>query len=182
MSTADRLLPTADDQRALVVAEARSWLGTPYHHAADVKGAGVDCAMLLVRVFCDLGLVPPFDPRPYTRDWFLHRSEERYLGALLARAREVRAPGLGDIVLFRMGRCFGHGGIVSRLEPLSLIHAFANARCVTEDVIARAAELSARLKTAKFASYWADEVTEFSISYAPNSRDCAGNVVSDTGG
>ena len=117
--------PTADDQRALVVAEARSWLGTPYHHAADVKGAGVDCAMLLVRVFCDLGLVPPFDPRPYTRDWFLHRSEERYLVALLARAREVRAPGLGDIVLFRMGRCFGHGGIVSRLEPLSLIHAFA---------------------------------------------------------
>ncbi len=154
MSTAAGLRPTADDQRALVVAEARSWLGTPYHHAADVKGAGVDCAMLLVRVFCDLGFVPPFDPRPYTRDWFLHRSEERYLGALLARAREVRSPGLGDIVLFRMGRCFGHGGIVSRLEPLSLIHAFAGTRCVVEDVIDRSAELKARLKDAKFASYW----------------------------
>jgi hypothetical protein len=110
--------------------------------------------MLLVRVFCDLRLVPPFDPRPYTRDWFLHRSEERYLGALLARAREVRAPGLGDIVLFRIGRCFGHGGIVSRLEQLSLIHAFANARCVVEDVIDRSAELKARLKDAKFVSYW----------------------------
>ena len=67
-------------QRAAVVAEARSWIGTPYHHAADVKGHGVDCALLLVRVYCDLGLVEPFDPRPYTRDWFLHRSEERYLG------------------------------------------------------------------------------------------------------
>ena len=73
--------------RAAVVAEARSWIGTPYHHAADVKGHGVDCAMLLVRVYCDLGLIEPFDPRPYTRDWFLHRSEERYLGFLFdARA------------------------------------------------------------------------------------------------
>ena len=43
--------------------------------------------MLLVRVYCDLGLVEPFDPRPYTRDWFLHRNEERYLGFLLARSQ-----------------------------------------------------------------------------------------------
>ena len=70
-----------------------SWIGTPYHHAADVKGrtGGVDCAMLLVRVYCDRGLVEKFDPRPYTRDWFLHRNEERYLGFLLARSCEVRS-------------------------------------------------------------------------------------------
>ena len=112
-------------QRAAVVAEARSWIGTPYHHAADVKGHGVDCALLLVRVYCDLGLVEPFDPRPYTRDWFLHRNEERYLGFLLARSHEVREPALGDIILFRIGRCFAHAGIVSRVEPLAIIHAFA---------------------------------------------------------
>ena len=108
-----------------MVAEARSWIGTPYHHAADVKGHGVDCAILLVRVYCDLGLVEPFDPRPYTRDWFLHRNEERYLGFLLARSNEVRAPALGDIILFRIGRCFAHAGIVSRVDPLTIIHAFA---------------------------------------------------------
>jgi cell wall-associated NlpC family hydrolase len=137
-----------------VVSQARAWLGTPYHHAADVRGAGVDCAMLLVRVYCDLGLVPQFDPRPYTRDWFLHRNEERYLGFLLARSHEVRVPLEGDIVLFRVGRCYGHGGIVTQAEPLTIIHAFAGARCVLEDEIARSAELSARLKTAKVASYW----------------------------
>jgi cell wall-associated NlpC family hydrolase len=144
------------DERAAVVAAARSWLGTPYHHAADVKGrqGGVDCAMLLVRVYCDLGLVDPFDPRPYTRDWFLHRNEERYLGSLLARSREVREPGLGDIVLFKIGRCFAHAGIVSRAEPLTIVHAFSGARCVVEHVISHSAELSARVKTAKFASYW----------------------------
>jgi hypothetical protein len=140
--------------RAAVVKEARSWIGTPYHHAADVKGHGVDCAMLLVRVYCDLELVELFDPRPYTRDWFLHRDEERYLGFLLARSREVRSPGLGDIVLFRIGRCFAHAGIVSNTDPMTIIHAFSNPGFVVEDVVERNSELAARIKKAKFASYW----------------------------
>jgi NlpC/P60 family putative phage cell wall peptidase len=141
-------------EREAVIVEARSWIGTPYHHAADVKAHGVDCAMLLVRVYCDLGLVEPFDPRPYTRDWFLHRNEERYLNFLLKRSREVREPKDGDVVLFRIGRCFAHAGIVSRAEPLTIIHAFANAGCVVEDIIERNPELSSRIKKAKFASYW----------------------------
>jgi cell wall-associated NlpC family hydrolase len=141
-------------QRAAVVAEARTWLRTPYHHAADVKGHGVDCAMLLVRVYCDLGLIEKFDPRPYTKDWFLHHGEERYLGFLLARSHEVRSPLEGDIVLFRIGRCFAHAGVVSRVDPLTIIHAFSAVRCVVEDIIENNAELSARMKTARFASYW----------------------------
>jgi cell wall-associated NlpC family hydrolase len=147
----------ARQQRAAVVTEARTWLRTPYHHAADVKGHGVDCAMLLVRVYCDLGLVEKFDPRPYTKDWFLHRDEERYLGFLLARSREVRTPLEGDIVLFRVGRCFAHAGIVSRVAPLAIIHAFSASHCVVEDIIQNSAELSARMKKAKFASIWGEE-------------------------
>jgi len=148
-----------DAQRAAVVSAARSWIGTPYHHAADVRGprGGVDCAMLLVRVYCDLGLVEPFDPRPYTRDWFLHRNEERYLCFLLARSREVREPELGDIMLFRIGRCYGHGGIVTATAPLTIVHAFANAGAVVEDVILHSSELLARFKTARFASYWSGQ-------------------------
>ncbi len=114
-------------ERMAVVSAARAWIGTPYHHAADVKGVGVDCAMLLVRVYCDLGLTEPFDPRPYTRDWFLHRDEERYLGFLLARSVQVGTPGPGDVFLFRIGRCFAHGGIVVRDDPLTVVHAFAPA-------------------------------------------------------
>ena len=114
--------------RARVVAAARAWIGTPYHHTADVKGAGVDCAMLLVRVYCDLGLVEPFDPRPYTRDWMLHRDEERYLGFLLARATLVEQAGAGDVDPVPIGRCFAHGGIVTKAEPLTIIHAFTPAR------------------------------------------------------
>ena len=141
-------------ERARVVEEGRVWLGTPYHHAADLRGIGVDCAMILVRVFCDLGLVAPFDPRPYTRDWHLHRGEERYLENLLARAHEVLAPQPGDVMLFRIGRCYAHGGIVTSPQPLSILHAFLPARCVVEEEVARNGELAERLKHAKFFSYW----------------------------
>lgn len=148
---------TAADEaetRQAVVAAARTWVGTPYHHAADVKGAGCDCAMLLVRVYCDLGLVEPFDPRPYTRDWMLHRGEERYLAILLERARDVAAPLLGDVILFRFGRCFSHGGIVTKTSPLTIVHAFAPAYAVLEEEVGRNAELAERLGGARFASYW----------------------------
>ena len=142
------------EQRAAILAEARSWIGTPYHHMADIKGVGVDCAMILVRVFCDLGLVAPFDPRPYTRDWHLHRGEERYLAALLERAHLVARPEPGDIVVFRYGRCFSHGGIVTRAAPLTILHAFHPARCVLAEEIDHNAEVAERLGDAVFASYW----------------------------
>ncbi len=142
-------------QRANVVAAAREWIGTPYHHAADVKGrtGGVDCAMLLVRVYVDLGLVEAFDPRPYTRDWMLHRDEEKYLGFLLAHAREVVEPKPGDVILVRFGRCFSHGGIVTRTKPITVVHAFASVGAVVEEEVHRG-ELAPRLDAAKFASLW----------------------------
>jgi NlpC/P60 family putative phage cell wall peptidase len=142
--------------RAAVVAAAREWIGTPYHNCADLKGVGVDCGMLLVRVYVDLELVAPFDPRPYAPDWHLHRSEERYLGHLLARAKAVDDPAPGDIVLFRYGRCFSHGGVVTRAEPLTIVHAFHPARITLEEEVGRNAELAARLGDARFFSLWSE--------------------------
>jgi NlpC/P60 family putative phage cell wall peptidase len=142
------------EDRALVVAEARSWILTPYHHCADVKGHGVDCAMLIVRVYVDLGFVEPFDPRPYPPDWFLHRSEERYLDHILARARRVDRPLPGDVFLLKWGRTYSHGGIVTEPEPLTVVHAFQRHRIVVEDEIGRCPHLAARLPDAVFASYW----------------------------
>lgn len=100
-------------QREAVVAEAYTWLRTPYHHMGDIKGVGVDCAMLLVRIYASVGLVPPdLDPRPYPGDWHLHRSDERYLGFLEEYGTPVQAPALGDVAVYRFGRCFSHGTIV----------------------------------------------------------------------
>jgi NlpC/P60 family putative phage cell wall peptidase len=139
---------------AAAVAAAREWIGTPYHNCADVKGVGVDCGMLLVRIYVDLKLVTPFDPRPYSPDWHLHRSEEKYLGHLLARAESVARPEPGDVVLFRYGRCYSHGGVVTRADPLTIIHAFHPAGLVLEEEVARNAELAARLGDARFFTLW----------------------------
>jgi cell wall-associated NlpC family hydrolase len=113
-----------------IVGAALGWIGTAYHHAGDIRknGAdrgGVDCAMILVRVFCDLGLVPMFDPRPYPPDWHLHRDSERFLGWVQEFAVKVDRPAPGDVVMFRFGRAFAHGGIVCAVDGafVRMIHA-----------------------------------------------------------
>lgn len=98
--------------RAVVLAEARSWLGTPYHHQGRIKGAGVDCAMILVDIYHTCGLIPDIDPKPYPRDWHFHRDEERYLGWVKQYAHEVAVPKPGDVALFQFGRCISHGAVV----------------------------------------------------------------------
>lgn len=119
------------EQRAAVVAEARKWIGTPYHHMADVRGAGVDCGMLLIRVYVDTGVIAPVDPRPYPADWMLHNSEERYLSFIPPQAVEVdRAPVPGDAIVWLHGRTFSHGGIVTDW-PL-FVHAYYQSMIVEE--------------------------------------------------
>ncbi len=110
-------------QRAAFIAEARTWLGTPFRDQADVKGGGVDCGMLLVRAAVDTGLVAPFDPRPYPPQWHLHRDEERFLAIVSRLGREVaRMPIAADVIVYRVGRCFAHGGIV--IENGHVLHAY----------------------------------------------------------
>jgi NlpC/P60 family putative phage cell wall peptidase len=116
------------DLRAAVVREAESWIGTPFHHAARVKGAGVDCLMLLAEIYERAGVAPHIDPPFYVPDWHLHRDAERYLVGLTRYALEIPGPPQGtgplpgDIALFRFGRTFSHGAIVT-LWP-RLVHAY----------------------------------------------------------
>jgi cell wall-associated NlpC family hydrolase len=103
-----------DEERALVIAEAESWIGTPYHPNADVKGAGIDCGMFPVRVFVDTGMVPPFDPRPYPVQFSMHQKAERYLEIVKTYAHEVLGPPKpGDLVMFKFGHSWSHSGIVT---------------------------------------------------------------------
>jgi NlpC/P60 family putative phage cell wall peptidase len=141
-------------QRHRVVAEARRWIGTPYHNCADLRGIGVDCGMLIVRVFVDCGLCDPFDPRPYPPDWHLHRSDERYLGFVFDRCREVDQAQPGDVMVFRYGRCYSHGAIVTRAAPLTIVHAFWSARVVLEEELARNAQLADPARRRRAFSYW----------------------------
>jgi cell wall-associated NlpC family hydrolase len=125
-------------QRARVVAEARQWLFTPYHPCAGLRGVGVDCGQLLVRVYVDCGLVAPFETGPYPQDWHMHRDEERYLAFVESRMAEIAgAPEAGDAMLFCFGRCYSHGAIVSRADPLTVIHAWMPSGRVLEEPLRR---------------------------------------------
>lgn len=123
--------PALTDVQRRVLTEAQSWLRTPWHHEGDVKGAGVDCAMLLVRVFGAVGLVPHIDPRPYPIDHMLHSGQERFLGWLQQFAQPIDAgttPQPGDVLVYKVGRCYSHGAIVT--EWPCIIHAFRDERAV----------------------------------------------------
>ncbi len=144
---------TEDEARAKVVAEARSWLGTRYHHRAKLKGIGVDCAQLVLGVYENVGLVAPFDTGDYPMDWALHRDDERYLGIIsrLAGPIEPEAAKPGDVVLFKFGRAFSHGAIIT--ERPQIVHANrSDGAVVYGDLIADTA-LASREQV--FFSYWA---------------------------
>lgn len=122
-----------------MVREARSWLHTPYHHRARVKGAGVDCALLLAEVYHAVGLIPRLDPAAYPADWHMHRDVERYLQQVLEFAVPTDTPRPGDVVLYRFGRCVSHGAIV--VEWPMVIHAFMREGAVVLSDASRQADL-----------------------------------------
>lgn len=133
------------EQQANVIAEAMTWQNTPYHHAANIKGVGVDCVMLLVEVFKARKMIPQdFDPRPYTRDWHLHNGVELYLGGIEFLADPVEFPEPGDIALFQFGRCISHGALV--LEWPVVLHAYCNEGFVVQTDISKSAALTERLR------------------------------------
>ncbi len=131
--------PTTPASRAAIVAQAYTWLGTPYHHQGRIKGVGVDCIMLIVEVYQSCGLIPAIDPTPYPPDWMMHRDDEKYLFGVGAYAHEAATPQLGDIAVWRFGRCFSHGGILINAD--TVIHAYNKQGCVTarmdEPILAR---------------------------------------------
>lgn len=138
-------------ERAAVVEEALSWLGTPYHHMGRIKGAGVDCGMLLAEIYERAGVMPHVDPEPYPCDWHMHRDGERYQGLVAEHARRIPGPPQpGDITLFKFGRCLSHGAIV--IEWPVVIHSFILAgEVVLDDAVANQ-DLAERL--AGFWSPW----------------------------
>ena len=140
------------EERAAAVAEARSWIGTPYHHMGDgeqregrqLKGVGIDCAQILIEVFSAIGVIKWFSTGKYGRDWMMHNGEERYLSFIRPYAEEYdwqKEPiGDGDIVAWRFGRSFSHGGIVTQWPRV--VHAYAPFNMVDESDTSVASQLT----------------------------------------
>lgn len=119
--------------RAAIVAEAKTWLKTPYHHKACVKGEGVDCAQILKAVFVAVGLIDDFDAGDYPPDWMMHRSEDRFRDYVRRHADQISADEIlpGDVALYRVGKCFAHGAII--VDWPLIIHADSRSHSVVYD-------------------------------------------------
>jgi cell wall-associated NlpC family hydrolase len=112
------------EREEAIVAEARRWIGTPWHHRARLHGVGVDCAQLLIAVYSSVGLIDEVETEHYPMDWHLHRDETRFLGWLEQFADPVPSddPRPGDVAMFTFGRHPAHGAIV--VEWPLVIHAW----------------------------------------------------------
>lgn len=119
------------EKQAEAVKEALTWLETPYHHQGRIKGVGVDCGTLICEVFEKVGLMDHLDPRPYPQDWHLHQLGERYLEHVKSVCFEVDEPQPGDVVLYKIGLCVSHGGIV--IDWPLIIHSYLKSGVVLLD-------------------------------------------------
>jgi len=199
-------IPAVAAQRAAVVRCAQEWLRTPYHHRGRIKGAGVDCAMLLAEVYAEAGFVAPLAVPHYPPDWHLHRDAERYLGVLLnhaveyvpdftatdhphpdptpLRGREREGGALptrpilpADIALWRFGRCFSHGAIV--VDWPVVIHAYLGRGCMLED--AAKAEWLSRIGEGRDAHAKPRPVKFFTLARWANKHSHHGDTESTEG-
>lgn len=108
-----------------VIAAARSWLGTPYHDQASLRGAGCDCLGLARGVWREVVGPEPFPIPPYSRDW--GETGPREVLAEGARGCMIEVTlaeaGPGALALFRMREraIAKHVGILT--DCGTLIHA-----------------------------------------------------------
>jgi NlpC/P60 family putative phage cell wall peptidase len=115
-----------------IVAEARSWIGTPYRHQASLKGVGCDCLGLLRGVWRGVMGSEPELPPPYSPDW-----AEAGADTLVQAARrhlveiEPSIIAAGDVLLFRWRADLPAKHCAIASSESTMVHAHDGA-CVAE--------------------------------------------------
>lgn len=122
----------------LIVQQARTWLGTPFHHQARLKGVGCDCLGLVVGVVDELELkdqdgvkLAAYDEVTYSKE-----PDGAYLTQKLTDLLvevPVEDARTGDLALFKVRENPQHLAILTDYDgTLGMIHCFAPARRVVE--------------------------------------------------
>ncbi|HHL42116.1 MAG TPA: peptidase P60, partial [Hellea balneolensis] len=109
-----------------VIAEALSWVGTPYQHQMSIKKHGCDCLGLVRGIWRTLYGVEPETVPPYTPSW-AEPGDDEILKSACERLMEPLALGdvkPGDVLLFRMrpGCPAKHMAIL--VAPNIIVHAY----------------------------------------------------------
>jgi len=117
-----------------IVAAARSWLGTPYHDQASLKGVGCDCLGLARGVWREIVGPEPFPIPPYSRDWGEVGPREVLAEGVRRVMREIDPSDgrAGTLLLFRMRpqAIAKHVGVL--VAPDRFIHAYERLGVIEE--------------------------------------------------
>jgi hypothetical protein len=125
-------------QAQTIVTQARTWLGTPFHHQARLKRIGCDCLGLIVGVVDELGLkdkhgqpLAGYDEVTYSKEPDGAYLTEK-LTALLDEVPFTEAQA-GDLALFTVRENPQHMALLTDYEgTIGMIHCYAPARRVVE--------------------------------------------------
>ncbi len=121
-----------------IVIQARTWIGTPFHHQARLKGKGCDCLGLIVGVVDELGLkdrngvrLAAYDEVTYSKEPDGVYLAQKLTGLL--KEVPVAEACAGDLGLFKVRENPQHLAIFSDYNgALGMIHCYAQARRVVE--------------------------------------------------
>lgn len=125
-------------RRAAIVAAARGWIGTPYHHQASTRAAGCDCLGLVRGVWREVVGQEPEAAPPYSPDWAEASGGETLLAAAARHFVPAERVAVGSVVVFRWraGMPAKHVGIAT--EPGRLLHAYDSVGRVVETTFSTA--------------------------------------------
>jgi cell wall-associated NlpC family hydrolase len=117
------------EKRKAVADEAMEWLRTPYVSEGRIKGQCADCTFF-AKVYEAAGEVPVIKIPHYSPQAHLNREMSIYLDIVSQFAVETDIPQMGDIVLYRIGRGFSHGGVIVHGGWPHIVHADYEAKIV----------------------------------------------------
>jgi NlpC/P60 family putative phage cell wall peptidase len=121
-----------------IVKQARTWLGTPFHHQARLKGKGCDCLGLIVGVVDELSLKDKYGQplAGYDEITYSKEPDGEYLAQKLTSLLDevpLDDACAGDLALFKVRENPQHLAIFTDYEgTLGMIHCYAQARRVVE--------------------------------------------------
>lgn len=115
-----------------VVTEARSWIGTPWHHGQHLKHIGTDCVGFIYGVAHELGVMADFPAEFKGYGWhpnavLLYQACDKFMWRI-----PKSEAGLGDVLLLKFETDPQHFGIITDTNPTYMTHAHTPRGSVVE--------------------------------------------------
>ncbi len=109
-----------------IIAQARTWEGTPYRHQHSTFQQGCDCLGLVRGVWRDVIGTEPLTAPNYSPSWDEVAKDEVLLNTARLLFRETETPVPGNVLVFRMKRGMVAKHCAIMTAPDRMIHSYNN--------------------------------------------------------